>query len=107
MFIALVDRELRATIYLIRRAVVGLLDNSRPSFHDLIQPLPWALFELSVSLPTLPQVLSVSTDTAFKRRFPPTVLSYVFFTTTKQLLTAFTLETGNLSGREMFPSLKE
>ena len=37
-----------------RRAVVGLLDNSLQSFPDLIQPLPWALLNFSVSLPTPP-----------------------------------------------------
>ena len=101
MFFALIDRELQATIHLIRSTSVGLLDNSRPSFPDLIQPLPWALFELSVSLLTLPQVLSVSTDTASMCRFPPTVFSDVSLTTAiKTTITAFTLGTGNLSGIE-------
>ena len=67
MFFKLVDRELRTTIHLIRRAAVGLFDKSRPSFPDLIQPLPWALFELSVSLPT-PLLYRVSLPTPFLYR---------------------------------------
>ena len=100
MFLALVDRKFRATIHLNRRAAVGLFDNSRPSFSDLIQPLRWALFELSVSLPTLPQVLSVRLPTpplsvGFRRQSLAMCPSRPQL---KQLLTAFTLETGNLSG---------
>ena len=78
MFLTIIDCELWTTIYLFRRAVVGLLDNSLPSFPDLIQPLPWALPELSVSN----DIVSIlSTGTTFIRRFPPTILRDVTLTT--------------------------
>jgi len=51
MFLTLTDCELWTTVYLFRRADVGLLDNSILSFPDLIQPLFWAVLKLSVSLP--------------------------------------------------------
>jgi hypothetical protein len=68
MLLTLINRDLWTTIYLFRRAVVGLLDISLPSFPDLTQPLPWALLKSSMSLPTL-------------CRFLPTVLRYVTLTT--------------------------
>jgi hypothetical protein len=52
MIHAFIDREMGTTIHLALRAAVWLLDSSRSPFPNLIQPLPWAVLELSVSLPT-------------------------------------------------------
>ena len=47
MLLTFITCELWTTIYLFQRAIVWLLDNSLPSFPNLIQPLPWALIGVS------------------------------------------------------------
>ena len=102
MFFTFINFELWTSIYLFRRAVVWLLDDSLPSFPDRFQPLPWALLKLSVSLPTLLNPLSVSLPT------PPLYIglrrqSFAMWPSRPQLKqhkTAFTLVMGNLSKLE-------
>ena len=108
MLLTLINCELWTAPYFVRRAVVGLLDNSLLSFPDLFQPLPWALLKLSVSLPTtslqraslpiLPNILSVSLPTlplyvGLRRQFHATCPSSPQL---KQLKTVFTLTGENL-----------
>jgi hypothetical protein len=88
MLLTFINFELRTTIYLFGREVVWLLDNSLPSFPDLIQPLLWAL-QTSAVCPLRPHFLHVRPcgQSLAMCLLPPQV---------KQLDTAFTLALGNL-----------